>query len=146
MTNFQNAIKFTLRWEGGYVNNPADPGGETNYGIAKHSHPDEDIKNLTLARAMEIYKEDYWDTYQLEDVDSPLCVVLFDMFVNHRPDAVQRLRIESGDDWMKLIQKRKDFYGQLVAKNPRMQQFLKGWLNRANDLTKYCTILVQDQQ
>lgn len=145
MTNFQNAIKFTLRWEGGYVNNPADPGGETNYGIAKSSHPDVDIRNLTLAQAMEIYKEEYWDAYQLEDVNSPLCIVLFDMFVNHRPDVVRRLRIESGDDWMKLIQKRKDFYGLIVSKNPKMQQFLKGWLNRANDLTKYCQILEQNQ-
>jgi lysozyme family protein len=146
MDNFQKALTFTLKWEGGYVNHPADPGGETNYGISKRSYPNEDIKNLTLARVAEIYKKDYWDAYQLGKVDSPLCVVLFDMFVNMRPTTVMRLRQEAKDSWQSLIQKRKDFYGALCKSNPRMEAFLKGWLNRSNDLSKYCQILEQEQK
>ena len=146
MTNFQQAITFTLKWEGGYVNHPNDPGGETNYGISKRSYPDEDIKNLTVARAMEIYNKDYWRAYNLDSVPSPLCVVLFDMFVNMRPTTVTRLRQEAGDDWKKLIQKRKDFYGKLCMQNPKNEVFLKGWLNRSNDLSKYCSILEMEQK
>jgi hypothetical protein len=47
MSKFDEIIEVVLEHEGGYVNDPKDPGGETNYGIAKRSHPDVDIKNLT---------------------------------------------------------------------------------------------------
>ena len=47
LTNFDDIIEVVLHHEGGYVNDPKDPGGETNFGIAKRSHPDVDIKNLT---------------------------------------------------------------------------------------------------
>jgi len=141
MTNFQDAIKFTLKWEGGYVNHPKDPGGETKYGIADIRDGKKDgandsipIKDLTLADAMVVYKRDYWDANNLDTVVSPLCIVLFDMYVNHRPSVVRKLREESNDNWQTLIQKRKDFYGRLVAQNPSNKVFLKGWLNRANDL------------
>ena len=61
LTEFNEIIEVVLHHEGGYVNDPKDPGGETNFGIAKRSHPDVDIKNLTKDGAKEIYKEHYWD-------------------------------------------------------------------------------------
>ena len=45
LVNFDEIIEVVLHHEGGYVNDPKDPGGETNFGIAKRSHPDVDIKN-----------------------------------------------------------------------------------------------------
>ncbi|MBI5843910.1 MAG: hypothetical protein HZB23_04475 [Deltaproteobacteria bacterium] len=45
--------------EGGYVNDPADPGGETRFGISRRAYPNEDIKALTRERAAEIYYRDY---------------------------------------------------------------------------------------
>lgn len=57
---FGNAIKIVLKHEGGYVWDPVDPGGETNYGISKRQYPGLDIKELKLSEAMTIYKEDYW--------------------------------------------------------------------------------------
>ena len=57
---FKDLIDGVLVREGGYVDHPSDPGGETKYGIAKRSHPKEDIKNLTKERAAEIYEKDYW--------------------------------------------------------------------------------------
>ena len=59
--SFDEIIDIVLEHEGGYVNDPDDPGGETNFGIAKRSHPDVDIANLTKAGAKEIYKAEYWD-------------------------------------------------------------------------------------
>ncbi len=47
-------------WEGGYVNDPHDAGGETNMGISKRSYPDVDIKHLTREDAEEIYYRDFW--------------------------------------------------------------------------------------
>ena len=57
MAHFERAIDKTLAWEGGYVNDPKDPGGETKYGISKRAHPDVDIKNLSREKACAIYKK-----------------------------------------------------------------------------------------
>jgi len=57
--NFERCIAFVLRHEGGYVNDPRDPGGETKYGISKRAYPGLDIKNLTEEQAKEIYRQDY---------------------------------------------------------------------------------------
>ncbi len=65
---FSAALKFALKWEGGYVNDPDDPGGETKYGISKRAHPEVDIKNLTVAQAGEIYKREYWDSIGLDSI------------------------------------------------------------------------------
>ena len=43
--SFDEIIEIVLEHEAGYVNDPDDPAGETNLGIAKRSHPDVDIKN-----------------------------------------------------------------------------------------------------
>ena len=61
LTTFDEIIEVTLHHEGGYVHDPKDLGGETNYGIAKRFYPDVDIKNLTEEGAKEIYKKDYWE-------------------------------------------------------------------------------------
>ena len=50
---FQRCVLFVLNEEGGYVNDPADPGGETNFGISMRAHPEVDIKALTKAKAAE---------------------------------------------------------------------------------------------
>jgi lysozyme family protein len=58
---FNKAFEDVLGLEGGYVNNPHDPGGETKWGISKKRYPKEDIKNLSVERAKALYKRDYWD-------------------------------------------------------------------------------------
>ena len=66
MSKFDEIIEVVLEHEGGYVNDPKDPGGETNFGIAKRSNPDVDIKNLTKAEASLIYKTKYWDKNKVD--------------------------------------------------------------------------------
>lgn len=68
--------------EGGYVNDPNDPGGETKYGISKRQYPNEDIANLTLARAKVLYRRDYWDPIKGDQLPAALAICLFDMAVN----------------------------------------------------------------
>jgi lysozyme family protein len=74
MAKYPIAIAYGLGNEGGYVNNPRDPGGETNYGICKRDHPTVDIKNLTVAQADEIYQTQYWcyDGIGVQDVATKL--------------------------------------------------------------------------
>jgi len=80
---FGRAFLATVEWEGGYVNDPDDAGGETRYGISKRQYPDEDIQGLTLERARELYKRDYWDALGLDKLNSQPCAEkVFDMAVN----------------------------------------------------------------
>jgi len=60
---FLKVINELMDHEGGYVNDPDDPGGETKYGISKRSYPQLDIKALTPADAVEIYYKDWWLKY-----------------------------------------------------------------------------------
>ena len=83
MADFKAALKKTLLLEGGYVNDPKDYGGETNFGISKKAHPEEDIKNMTAERAGRIYKHRYWDALRLDELDHQgIAEELFDTAVN----------------------------------------------------------------
>ena len=57
---FDEAFEILIGHEGGYVNDKRDPGGETKYGIAKRSYPNVDVRNLTRAQAVDIYRRDFW--------------------------------------------------------------------------------------
>lgn len=83
MASFAAAIMRTMQNEGGYVNDPADPGGETKYGISKRVYPDIDIESLTFNEAQEIYRRDYWQKLGLDDIaDQDLAEQVFDHGVN----------------------------------------------------------------
>lgn len=80
--DFNQAFKKLIGHEGGYVNDPEDPGGETNFGISKRSYPREDIPNMTLERAKEIYQRDFWWAAGCDAVPDAAKFDLFDMAVN----------------------------------------------------------------
>ncbi len=78
--NFDIAFDRLIGHEGGYVNDPRDPGGETNWGISKRSYPTVDIKNLTRDDAKAIYLKDFWNP--LGDADPAIKFQVFDFAVN----------------------------------------------------------------
>lgn len=80
--NFEQSFERLIGHEGGYSNNPADPGGETNFGISKRAYPMENIRGMTLARAKTIYLRDYWGPAGCDAVPDGLKFDLFDMAVN----------------------------------------------------------------
>lgn len=71
-----------LKAEGGYVNDPRDPGGETRFGISKRSYPNVDIKALTLPDAVAIYFRDYWLPAGCEHYPASVAAAVFDAAVN----------------------------------------------------------------
>lgn len=79
---FTAAVTATLAQEGGYVNDPRDPGGETNFGISKRAYPAIDIKALTRDDAIAIYFRDYWQPIHGDALPYPVALVLFDIRVN----------------------------------------------------------------
>tara|TARA_A100001201_G_scaffold137442_3_gene127355 strand:- start:877 stop:1368 length:492 start_codon:yes stop_codon:yes gene_type:complete len=156
LTNFDDIIEVVLHHEGGYVNDPKDPGGETNFGIAKRSHPDVDIKNLTKDGAKEIYKEVYWDKNKVEDLPEDLRHIYFDMCVNQgKGRAVKILQraanakgaqlvvdgglgpktiaaiTNSNVELQRVRAYRVKYYSDLVTRKPDLEKFFYGWFKRA---------------
>lgn len=82
MDKFTTAINRVLGNEGGYACNPADPGGETNWGISRRSYPRLDIKNLTREAAVELYHRDFWAPANLDALPLGLASQLLDFAVN----------------------------------------------------------------
>ena len=155
LTKFDDIIEVTLHHEGGYVHDPTDLGGETNFGIAKRFYPDVDIKNLTKEGAKEIYKKDYWDKNKVDDLPDDLKHIFFDMCVNQgRGTAVkvlQRaingkggdLKVDGGfgpgtkgalDKYKPSLDRvrcyRLKHYYDLVNRKPEQERFLFGWFKR----------------
>jgi len=154
LVEFDDIIEVVLHHEGGYVNDPDDPGGETNFGIAKRSHPDVDIANLTKDGAKEIYKEHYWDRNKVESLSEELRHIYFDMCVNQgRGRAVkimQRAANAKGADLVvdggmgpktiaamdgveldRVRAYRVKYYADLVTRKPDLEKFYFGWFRRA---------------
>jgi hypothetical protein len=154
MSKFDEIIEVVLEHEGGYVNDPKDPGGETNFGIAKRSNPDVDIKNLTKAEATLIYKTKYWDKNKVESLPEELWHIYFDMCVNMgrsravkilQQSAVNRgrnIKVDGGlgPNTIKALKGvelervrafRVRYYVELVNKKPDLEKFYFGWFRRA---------------
>lgn len=81
---FKKALNFVWAVEGGYVNDPYDPGGQTKYGISQRAYPNINIADLSQADAEEIYRRDYWakSGAKVSDISETLAVMLFDTAVN----------------------------------------------------------------
>lgn len=80
--DFDQAFDVLIGHEGGYVNHPQDPGGETNFGISKRSYPNTDIKTLTRDGAKAIYKRDFWSPAHCDDLPESVRFDVFDTAVN----------------------------------------------------------------
>ena len=90
--NFDSAFALLVSpsYEGGYANDPRDPGGETKYGISKRSYPHLDIKSLTREQVKPLYRADFWGPAGCDVVPGPLKYALFDFAVNSGPKTAVR--------------------------------------------------------
>lgn len=150
---FEKAIKIVLKHEGGYVNDPADPGGETKYGITKRTYPRLNIKALTVEQAIDIYYDDWWVKNNYEAiVDYYVACKLFDTAVNvgHSqavkflqraceieadgalgPQTIATVNSLPGQTVVSNYRKQQlAFYQNLVNRRPTLKKFLKGWTAR----------------
>jgi len=152
MELFNKCMGIIFAHEGGYINDPNDLGGETNYGICKRYFPDEDIVSITKERAKELYYEHYWKPMRLQHIWTKHDAVLeiFDMGVNAgRKRAIRMaqkivMTVQDGimgpvtgkaiDQYRGFVEKYKDarrqYYREIAEKRPQNKKFLKGWLKR----------------
>lgn len=99
MAKFEPAVQIVLKNEGGYHNDPKDPGGETKYGISKKQYPNLDIKKLTVQDAKNIYYNDYWKGRGVEGLsDQKIANFALDTVVQHGkgPSLLQKAVNKSG--------------------------------------------------
>lgn len=88
---YDTALAFTLRWEGGYVNHPNDPGGATMRGVTQAVYDRYRrragksrrwVKRITDAELAEIYRRDYWDRARCDSMPDLIAICHFDWAVN----------------------------------------------------------------
>lgn len=156
---FASIIPWILEHEGGYVNDPQDPGGETNFGISERTYPREDIKGLTIDRAAAIYYADWWlrcKIHRLED--DRVAAKVLDACINVGPRtgikllqmAIKRCGVVVSIDGYigpetagaanrcdpaalvnHLAELLAAYYISKVNEKPEKKKYLKGWLKRA---------------
>lgn len=153
--SFESVIGRVLTNEGGYVNNPDDPGGETNWGISKRSYPNVDIKGLEREDAVKIYRRDFWDLCHCDAMPAVLAFQALDFAVNSGIEtAIRKLQAAAGvaDDghWgpitraavaganpaaltFRFLAERGEFWRKLST----WPKFGKGWMGRMVDDLRY---------
>lgn len=151
-TAFEISVERVLKSEGGYVNHPADPGGETNWGIIKttartHGYQGQ-MRHLTREQAIEIYYQAFWLRYHCNKLPHAVAYQYFDACVNHGAEnatkilqralgviadgviGVKTLAAIAATEEMPLLlkfnQERLRFYTSLKT----FGTFGKGWTNR----------------
>lgn len=145
---FNRAIAYLMTVEGGYIHHPKDPGGETNFGISKKAFPKLDIKNLSQAKAKQIYQKMYWQPCFHPAMGYKIAVITFDGCVHlgvregiKQLQKAMRLpadgvlgagtvgglrRISQKDLAVRMLTLREESYRKL----PQYKTFRKAWLNR----------------
>jgi lysozyme family protein len=156
--NFEACLKFTLKFEGGFVNNPKDPGGATNLGVTLFTLSDfigkkasvAQVKALTVKDVTPIYRKRYWDKVRADDLPAGIDLAVFDFGVHSGPMRAIRimqrvLGLEDdgniGDITLKIVRAAdqltlvKEFSAARLAflqGLPVFRHFANGLTNRAN--------------
>jgi hypothetical protein len=149
---YQRALKeYAIPNEGGYINDIKDPGGETNMGVSKRYHPNEDIKNLTRERANALLYKEIWNWNGINQLPPEIKGFVFDYGIRtspqnaiettHRALGINPVGNIIGNTTLGLLQNTKyeDFlhkYQELVKEQDKnrsgYQYFGTGWDKRTN--------------
>jgi lysozyme family protein len=159
-SNWQKSFELMLKSEGGYVNNPADPGGMTNLGVTKATwenwvgRPSDgaEMRSLTPEKVEPLYRKKFWDAVRGDELPMGLDYLVFDFAVNAGAGrSIKTLQssvgvaadgrfgpmtlaavqaIDPKDLIEKFSQTKEDFYRSLNT----FATFGRGWLNRVADV------------
>jgi lysozyme family protein len=156
---FEQAVAEVLRWEGGFVDDPLDPGGATRFGISQRQYPQLDIRALTVTAATAIYRRDWWERYGYGRLPHPrVAARVFGLAVNIGPVPAHRClqralrangqpvredgklgprtyaacgQVHAAALLAALSSEAAGYYRGLVCARPPLKRFLAGWLRRA---------------
>lgn len=147
------AITHVIHEEGGFVDDPADRGGKTRFGISQKSYPKLDIANLTLEQAEHIYFTDYWVSIRGDRLPHAVAFIVFDCAVNMGVGTASKLLQQAvsaevdgiiGSRTVALTcafspayvcryftDIREVAYCDIVEADPTQSRFISGWVQRA---------------
>lgn len=156
---FDEVIDYVIENEGGYVNDPNDPGGETKYGISKRTYPMVDIASITKQQAKEFYHRDYWLRFRIDQIPNEviarkvldMAVLMGGVRATEKlqlalracgrtlrvdgyigPETLHAIRSVSEEALLAALRSEAAGHYRLIAsKNPRLEKYLNGWLKRA---------------
>ncbi len=160
--NYDKCLETILHHEGGYVNHPKDPGGETNLGVTKRVYQEhggtKDMKNLLVEDVAPIYKKGYWDKIKGDDLPGGLDLCVFDFGVNAGPGRAAKFLQQMigttvdggiGPNTLAKVEEyvRENGEHETVKKYQEMRQkyyeqlstfatFGRGWTRRVEETTK----------
>lgn len=171
MSTFKDILQFTLQWEGGYVNDPDDPGGTTNMGITQRTYDAysdsvtrarRSVQKITKAEVYDIYLRQYWQPTRCDQLSPEIAAVVFDTAVNRgvvnaskmlqklvgaKEDGVIGINtihaaMKAPEDLCdRYIDAREAHHKWRALTRPTQWKFLKGWLNRTAALRQYARSL-----
>lgn len=152
--------------EGGFVNHPADRGGATNMGITIKTLSDwrgapqtvENVRQLTLDEAIEIYQKKYWDRARIGQLPPFLRYAVYDFAINAGPrravltlqdlcgarrdgvagpktrEALEEKIASDGPQKVleEYLERRLAFFQKIIDRNPSQSVFKEGWFNRVH--------------
>ncbi|MGE5659067.1 MAG: glycosyl hydrolase 108 family protein [Actinomycetota bacterium] len=143
--NFDRALAFSLKWEGGYSNEAGDAGGRTFRGVTEavaRRHGYSDPRQLSDEKIKQIYLSDYWKPAQCDRFQSfAAALTCLDTAINYGA-AFQSLGYFAGcppsdeKQWAFCIVRQRKQQRYRQAARPLQAQFLNGWLRRDADLER----------
>ena len=164
MADYRKLKPFILRWEGGYINDQADLGKQTNKGVTLSTYRSvfgknktvSDLKKITDEQWELIFKKFYWDKWKADDIkDQNVANILVDWLwcsgsygikIPQRvlgvsvdgivgPKTIAAINARDGRELFDTIkQERKDFIDRICQTRPQNRKFKNGWMNRINSL------------
>lgn len=141
--------RYIYAWEGGWSNDPYDPGGATNLGITIAEFADwrgveltrytqdalkEELKRLTKDEADKIYRKNYWDKMKCDQLPPGLDLIVYDCAINQGVARATHFLANANDGTVMdriaaMYEQRKAAYERL----PTFFHFGKGWMARLNE-------------
>jgi len=146
--------------EGGFVNDPDDRGGATNYGITMQTLKEwrgngtvteQDVKDLSVDEARNIYYYLYVKRYKLDELPDELAEIVFDSVINHGPrggirilqravgakddgvigrETVEKAKVNIDKVYLRVVGERLKYYASIIKNQPSQVKFIAGWINR----------------
>ena len=167
-SNYDKCLETILHHEGGYVNHPKDPGGETNLGVTKRVYEEhggtKDMKDLTVEDVAPIYKKGYWDKMKGDELPSGLDLCVFDFRVNAGPGRAAKylqtmigstpdggigpMTLKAVSEYVeehglvKAIENYQDARQSYYEKLSTFDTFGRGWTRRVDETTQLAKTLI----
>ena len=171
ISNWDKSFTLLLKSEGGYVDNPADPGGRTNLGVTQNTWEswvgrpsnEKEMRGLTPSDVAPLYKKKFWDACSCDDLPAGVDYLVFDFAVNAgvgrsaktlqsavgaTPDgSIGKVTVAAanGIPASDLIEKFSQIKTEFYQSLPTFSTFGKGWLNRVAAVKEQAILISTDK-